>query len=79
MLRCLSPYRAVVSDSAGDRVISFAVGDTVDDTALAAWLLSDAPAAFEVVEPETRAMDAAPHDRMVKTANRRTTKPRTEG
>lgn len=66
MLRCLSPYRAVVSDSDGDRVISFEAGDTVGDAALAAWLLNDAPAAFEVVDLETRALDAAPHDRMAK-------------
>ena len=78
MLRCVSPYRAVVSDSNGDRIISFEVGDTVDDTALAAWLLHDAPAAFEAIEPEARALDAAPQDRMLKTANRRTAKPRTE-
>lgn len=68
MLRCITPYRAVVSGSDGNRIIAFAVGDTVDDAALAEWLLNDAPEAFEPIE---RALDAAPADRMVRKAGTR--------
>lgn len=67
MLRCVSPYRA-------DK-LAYGVGDVIDNPALEAHLLHDSPRSFEVLsaEPErpaveTKAIAAAPADKMLRTS-----------
>lgn len=71
-LRCLHRYQCIYTDSGVDRRLSYTEGELVDEpAAIEAWLLADAPACFETLaaaanaQPETRALDAAPHDRMI--------------
>lgn len=80
MLRCVSRYRATVSIDGTSLTLVYLPGELVTDDTLAAWLMRDAPACFETVEAasdegtETRALDAAPADRMMRPARKRTMK-----
>lgn len=81
-VRCVSSYRATVSQDGTLVTLVYLPGEVVEDAALSAFLLRDSPGSFEAVEaaapdPDVRALDAAPVDRMVKP--RQTTRRKVSG
>lgn len=67
-LRCISPYRAVVTSGGANMSVVYMPGEIVEDAGRTGWLLRDAPSSFEVVDdqPVVQALDAPPADRMVR-------------
>ena len=64
-LRCVGRY---VNDPRG---IAYSVGETFDvDPALLAFLMADAPGCFEPAQPESKAINAPPADKAIKSPDK---------